>query len=91
MLKTTEYIESLDRLFDPTSKAKIDTLILKEICRTNDYRKLIDLINILSKLFLTGKQYLSVRELINPDSLPVIHEEHKNRRKNGENISLLID
>jgi hypothetical protein len=65
MIKSQEDSVLLERLFNPEDKSiRIDLAVLKEICSSEDYHKLIDLTFILTKLFLAGKQKLSIRELI---------------------------
>jgi len=62
MIKSQEYIDLLDKLLNPNDHTiKIDIAILKQICASHEYKKLIDITSILFKLFFTGRRHLSIR------------------------------
>jgi hypothetical protein len=73
MIKSQEYIELLDRLLNPKDHTiKIDLSVLKQICATQDYKRLIDVTSIFFKLFFAGRRHLSIRQLISHSPLAII-------------------
>jgi hypothetical protein len=78
MIKSEEYAELLEKLFNHADNAlKIDLAVLRQICSSQDYRRLIDVTSILFKLFLAGRQHLSIRDLVGQSLYPSLADRHR--------------